>query len=135
MEPSGAWACAAVRKAREVQLGARLLQGVDGYELAEPSNVLGGLDKEFWEGLAAKKWSERRDQLQRLRALASRPRLASGDYSDVLRELKKVCAAQLDRAVPMVACTSEGCRACLGFPAHRQLLHPWIRGPLNSLQV
>lgn len=43
------------------------------------------LGKDFWEMLAAKKWSERRDALAKLRTLASAPRLASADYGDINR--------------------------------------------------
>lgn len=66
------------------------MQEMDAYEFAEPANILPDLNKEFWEGLASKKWSERRDSLQRLKALAGQPRLAPGDFGEVLRELKKV---------------------------------------------
>ena len=59
---------------------------MDAYEFAEPASVLSELGKDFWEGLAAKKWSERRDALAKLRSLASAPKLASGDYGDVNRQ-------------------------------------------------
>jgi len=60
-------------------------QGMDAYEFAEPAGILSELGKEFWDMLAAKKWSERRDALAKLRTLASAPKLASGDYGDVNR--------------------------------------------------
>ena len=60
-------------------------QGMDAYEYAEPAGILSELGKEFWDMLAAKKWSERRDALAKLRTLASAPKLASGDYGDVNR--------------------------------------------------
>ena len=55
------------------------------YEFSEPVNILSELGKEFWDMLAAKKWSERRDALAKLRTLASCPKVASGDYGDVNR--------------------------------------------------
>ena len=58
---------------------------MDAYEFSEPANVLNELGKDFWEMLAAKKWSERRDALAKLRTLASAPKLAAGDYGDVNR--------------------------------------------------
>ncbi len=67
-----------------------LLQGMDAYDFAEPVDILPRLDKGFWEGLAAAKWTERRDALRSLRQLAAAPRLAPGDYADVVRELRKV---------------------------------------------
>lgn len=63
-----------------------VVQGMDAYQFAEPANVLSELGKEFWEGLAATKWSERRDALAKLRMLASAPKLGSGDYGDVNRQ-------------------------------------------------
>ena len=60
------------------------------YEYAEPAEILSSLNKEFWAGLAAKKWTERKESLLKLKALASQPRLQPGDYGDVLRELKKI---------------------------------------------
>ena len=63
---------------------------MDAYDFAEPADILSRLDKALWEGLAAAKWTERRDALRSLRQLASAPRLAPGDYADVVRELRKV---------------------------------------------
>lgn len=58
---------------------------MDAYEFAEPANIVSELGKDFWEMLGAKKWSERRDALAKLRTLASAPRLASADYGDTNR--------------------------------------------------
>ena len=66
------------------------LQGMDAYDFAKPENILSLLNKEFWDGVGAVKWQERRDSLQTLKQLASAPRLATGDYADVVRELRKV---------------------------------------------
>jgi hypothetical protein len=33
---------------------------VDSYEFAEPKDIIPELKKEFWEGLASAKWSERK---------------------------------------------------------------------------
>ncbi|KAL0039701.1 hypothetical protein WJX77_005628 [Trebouxia sp. C0004] len=82
-------------------------EGMDAYEYAEPAGILSELGKEFWEMLAAKKWSERRDALAKLRTLASAPKLASGDYGDVNRELKKIISKDSHIGVvsEAVACT------------------------------
>ena len=63
---------------------------MDAYDFSKPETILGSLNKEFWEGVNAAKWTERRDSLQNLKQLASAPRLAEGDYADVVRELRKV---------------------------------------------
>ena len=67
-----------------------MLQAMDAYDFAKPESILPMLHKDFWEGVSAAKWTVRRDSLQTLKQLASAPRLASGDYADVVRELRKV---------------------------------------------
>lgn len=66
------------------------MQDDDPYNFSEPVNVLDQISKDFWEGLASPKWTERRDALQNLLNLAGKPKLATGDYGDVMRELRKV---------------------------------------------
>lgn len=62
----------------------------DAYEFAEPRDIVADLKKEFCDGLASPKWSERKAALGTLREAAAYPRLAgSGDWGDVNRELKK----------------------------------------------
>jgi hypothetical protein len=63
---------------------------IDSYEFAEPRNIIPELKKDFWEGIESAKWSERKAACTTLKELASYPRLASGDYGDVNRELKKI---------------------------------------------
>jgi len=63
---------------------------IDEYDLAEPSDVLGKLDRDWWDNLQEKKWSVRKGALSTLKTLASKPRLAPGDYSEINRELKKI---------------------------------------------
>ena len=65
-------------------------QEQDSYEYAEAVDIWSSLNKEFWEGIVSKKWSERRDSLQRFKGLASQPRIQPGDSGDLLRELKKI---------------------------------------------
>ena len=85
-----------------------LRQGADPYDFAEPVEVAKQLDKAFWEGLGAAKWTERRDALQRLKGVTGAPRLAQGDFGDLLRELKKVCLKDSN-----VVCVAETI-ACIG---------------------
>jgi cytoskeleton-associated protein 5 len=63
---------------------------VDLHEFMAPKDIIPELNKEFWEGLEAAKWSERKAALATLRELASYPNLANGDYADLNRELKKI---------------------------------------------
>ena len=57
----------------------------DVYELVEPKDILPELKKEFWEGLAAAKWSERKGALTQLKDLAAWPKLVASDFGDVNR--------------------------------------------------
>ena len=87
---------------------------MDAYDFSDPVDILPRLDKAFWDGLAAAKWTERRDALRSLRQLASAPRLASGDYADVVRELRKVmlmpppCQPVSSRALVLARRDQEG---------------------------
>lgn len=96
----------------------QLLQGLDAYELAEPVDVVKQLDKAFWEGLASAKWTERRNALQRLRAITANPRLATGDLANVLRELKKIVGKDSN-----VVCVAESI-ACVGAFALHMIFIP-----------
>ena len=99
--------------------------GVDAYDLVEPADVLGSLGKDFWKELTDAKWTIRKGALQHLKGLASQPRLATGDYGDVLRELRKivtkdsnvVCQAE---TVACYAALARGLRKDFATPA-RQL--------------
>lgn len=68
------------------------LQACDVFDLSEPRDILHELKKSWFEELGDKKWSIRKQALSEFKELASSPRLASGDYGDVCRELKKVRA-------------------------------------------
>ena len=89
-----------------------MLQALDAYDFAKPENVLAMLHKDFWEGVSAAKWTVRRDSLQSLKHLASAPRLASGDYADVVRELRKVRECTLARHVSINSCSRHVIEAC-----------------------
>ena len=98
------------------------MQGMDPYEFAEPAAILGQLGKDFWDGLAATKWTERRDALQKLRGLAATPKIAPGDFGDVLRELRKIITKDsnvvcVGEAVGCVGNLASGLRSSFVGPA------------------
>ncbi|KAG1659479.1 hypothetical protein FOA52_005506 [Chlamydomonas sp. UWO 241] len=83
---------------------------VDAYDFASSKDILPLLGKPFWEGLAAAKWSERKDALSTLKGLASAPRLATGrdyDYGDLNRELRKTITKDAN-----VLCVTEAIGCC-----------------------
>ena len=75
---------------------------VDPMDLLEPVNILPMLPKDFYELLEAKKWQERKQSLETAKELiAKNPRLAPGDYADLVKALKKVISK--DTNVMLVA--------------------------------
>ncbi|EFJ44246.1 microtubule organizing protein mora [Volvox carteri f. nagariensis] len=63
----------------------------DPYDFVDPKKVLSELKSDsFWDKLEEKKWTERRDAVLLLKGLADTPRIASGDYGDLMRELRKL---------------------------------------------
>ena len=84
------------------------LQGMDTYEFAEPVDITKALDKAFWEGLRSAKWQERKGALQALKAAAGTPKIAPGDFVELLSELKKVLTKDSN-----LVCVTETV-ACLG---------------------
>ncbi|RZC32556.1 cytoskeleton-associated protein 5 [Asbolus verrucosus] len=63
---------------------------MDPYDLADPVDILSKLPKDFNEKIEAKKWQERKEALEALEKLVKTPKLQNGDYSDIVRTLKKV---------------------------------------------
>ena len=91
----------------------------DAYEFSDPADVLDTLEKapankeqpKFWGAVASSKWKERLGALTQLRELADHPRLASGDYGDVARAIKRVVTKDANIACVGEACASAGALA------------------------
>ncbi|KAL4424717.1 hypothetical protein ABPG77_000060 [Micractinium sp. CCAP 211/92] len=105
----GGAAAAAEAPAEEEQEG-------DPYEFAAPVDILGPLGKAqcqvdddppvaFWDALEHKKWGLRKAALDKVKDLGSTPRLAPGDYGDLVRAMKKIL--QKDSIVPVAAAAAE----------------------------
>ena len=100
----------------------------DAYEFADPESILDVLetqpkDKEtpkFWDAVNSSKWNQRLDAMTRLKELADAPRLASGDYGDVARALKKIVTKDAN-----IACVGEACAAAGGLA--KGLRKEWTR--------
>ncbi|KAB5521789.1 hypothetical protein DKX38_026108 [Salix brachista] len=72
------------------EVAAEAPQEIDEYDLIDPVDILGPLEKSgFWDGVKATKWSERKEAVAELTKLASTRRIAPGDFSEVCRTLKK----------------------------------------------
>lgn len=64
-------------------------QEIDPFDLIEAVDILSKLPKDFYERCEAKKWQDRKEAVEQLFQLTSKPKLESGDYSDLVKVLKK----------------------------------------------
>lgn len=83
---------------------------VDPMDLIDPVDILSKLPKDFYDKLEEKKWQLRKESLEALEVQLQNPKLASGDYGDVVRALKKVITK--DSNVVLVAMAGK-CLAAL----------------------
>lgn len=79
-------------------------------DLIDPVDILSKLPKDFYEKLEEKKWQTRKESLEVLEPLLQNPKLASGDYGELVRALKKVITK--DTNVVLVASAGK-CLALL----------------------
>lgn len=82
---------------------------IDPMDLIDPVDILSKLPKDFYEKLEEKKWQLRKESLEALEVLLQNPKLANGDYGDVVKALKKVIAK--DTNVVLVAMAGKSLAA------------------------
>jgi hypothetical protein len=83
---------------------------IDPYDLFEPVEILPKLAGDFYEKCEAKKWQERKEALESLlQILTPNPKLAPGDYSELVKILKKIIGKDSNVMVVGVAakCLAE----------------------------
>ncbi|XP_046917779.2 msps cytoskeleton-associated protein 5 [Dermatophagoides farinae] len=87
---------------------------IDPFDLLEPFDVIAKLPGDFYTLIEAKKWSERKDGLEKLQQLLeANPKLATGsDYSELVKQLRKIIAKDTNIVVVGLAIK------CLGQMAH-----------------
>eukprot|EP00198_Chlamydomonas_reinhardtii_P006227 XP_001695563.1 microtubule associated protein [Chlamydomonas reinhardtii] len=105
-------------------------EAADPYDYAEPKKVVQELTSaNFFAKLEEKKWTDRRDAVLFLKGLADTPRIASGDFGDVMRELKKLISK--DSNVVVVAESIN----CVGLLAKglRKEFASWARNLASAL--
>ncbi|XP_074129098.1 cytoskeleton-associated protein 5 isoform X1 [Sminthopsis crassicaudata] len=78
---------------------------IDAYELLEAVEILSKLPKDFYDKIEAKKWQERKEALEAVEVLVKNPKLEAGDYSDLVKALKKVVGK--DTNVMLVALAAK----------------------------
>lgn len=88
----------------------------DPYDYSTPVDILGPLAKvmctvdddppvAFWDALAHTKWGLRKAALEKVKELGRTPRLATGDYGDLVKALKKIL--QKDSIIPPAVAAAE----------------------------
>lgn len=87
---------------------------IDPFELLEPVEILSKLPSDFYSNCESKKWQERKQALDSLQELLTpNPKIAAGDYADLVKVLKKFI--QKDTMIPVVAAAAK----CLADLASR----------------
>ncbi|EGC31921.1 hypothetical protein DICPUDRAFT_156163 [Dictyostelium purpureum] len=113
-----------------VQQKAEVVEEIDPYSLMSAVNILSKLGAEFYEGLQAKKWQERSEQMDKLTALLqSAPKIEPGDYTELSKALKKILADAnviiMTKSVVAIGLLAEGLRN--GFSAYsKQFIAPLL---------
>eukprot|EP01137_Pigoraptor_chileana_P026176 Opistho-2@96748 len=79
----------------------------DPYDFADATDVLGLMSKTFFDDIAASKWQTRKECLEGLLALVSKPKAAPGEYGELVRCLSKAVS---DSNVVVVALAVQ----CIG---------------------
>lgn len=66
-------------------------EAMDPMDLMEAVDIIPKLPKDFKEKIEAKKWQDRKEALEALQnILTQNPKLANGDYHELINDLKKV---------------------------------------------
>lgn len=79
---------------------------VDSFDLLDPVDILSKLPKDFYELCEAKKWQERKEALDTLlKLIEESPKLQTGDYSELIKQLKKMIGK--DTNVVVVAAAAK----------------------------
>lgn len=81
-------------------------EDIDPFELLDPVDILSKLPNDFYTNCESKKWQERKQALESLQdILTPNPKLASGDYGDLVKVLRKFIAK--DTMIPVVAAAAK----------------------------
>ncbi|KAA8649748.1 hypothetical protein EYZ11_001697 [Aspergillus tanneri] len=95
---------------------------VDGFDLAEPVEILPKVPNDLLDQLSSSKWKDRKDALDALYTALNVPKIKDGPYDDIVRALAK-CMKDANIAVVTVAANciglfAKGLRS--GFSKYRQ---------------
>ncbi|KAI8051432.1 armadillo-type protein [Syncephalis plumigaleata] len=91
---------------------------VDAYDLAEPVDLLGKMDKEFYTHMGSTKWKDRKEALEALHTIANTPKLAPGNYGELIAALAK----RINDANILVTILAAQCIECLAKGLREQFV-------------
>jgi len=80
----------------------------DAFDFADPVDILSKIPADFEEGLASKKWKDRKEQMEALVSLADVVRLKPGDYRTIVRHIVKVVSKDANVIVVSKAVIAAG---------------------------
>jgi cytoskeleton-associated protein 5 len=86
------------------------VEEVDLYSMVEAVNLMSKITPEMYEALQSKKWKDKKEALEAINKIADTPRLQSGEYTELVKNLKRLLG---DANVFVV----EESVKCLGFCA------------------
>lgn len=78
---------------------------IDPFDLMEPVDIISKLPSDFYTLIEAKKWTERRDGLEKLQQLLEQhPKLVTNaDYSELIKQLRKIISKDSNIVVATIA--------------------------------
>jgi cytoskeleton-associated protein 5 len=103
---------------------------VDPFDLLDPVDIISKLPNDFYELCEAKKWQERKEALETLQKLIDEnPKLATGDYAELVKQLKKFIGK--DNNVVVVAAAAK----CLAGIAKglRKSFYPYSHSCISTI--
>ncbi|XP_065070567.1 cytoskeleton-associated protein 5-like isoform X2 [Rhopilema esculentum] len=78
-------------------------ENIDPYDLMDAVDIIPLIPKDFFEQIVQTKWSERKEALEGLDKLTSKPKIEAGQFGDVMGCLKKVVAKDSNVVVVALA--------------------------------
>ena len=100
----------------------------DAASLVDPVNILDSIPKSFFTNIASEKWKERKEALEDLLKLVSKPKLADGRYN----ELVNILAKKMQDANILVVILAAQCLSSLAkglsasFAPYRHIVAPQV---------
>nr|WAW84822.1 CKAP5/XMAP215 [Halisarca dujardinii] len=100
---------------------------IDPYDLVDPVDILGQIPKDFYDSVVDPKWKVRKEAMEVVAPLAAKPKLAPGDYGELVSAMKKLISKDSNvMVVALAANVVKGLAVGLrkGFQPHATSIMP-----------